>query len=364
MKLLLSLFLILTTPSLAGASSCLSVLYGLDDALTELAELRITLDRSQATRDLRLLRTALLEDFDSKKADILSKLDTDQNPLTQEIFARLLAQKIEEIQNEQQLQTTAQSLEESLQKDQIEKINPPPINGDRALFNRVSPGAFKMVLYNTINSTEYDVDMMIDQPFDLMLTPMTQSIWKTVADLAVQKLPGQYQINPDPSLFKGYNLPVDNVSYENAIEWIKALNDLSIRGEPQLEQLISGHRKGDIYRLPTYAEWNFVARNRGLNARPPLADEAWSEVNAKGKTHPVARKSPLIFDGNAFYDLYGNVQEWVENFVHPKLSTSESERYLMGGSWKFSDWHLTLLAHWHKGFSSNTTGFRLARTVR
>jgi formylglycine-generating enzyme required for sulfatase activity len=103
----------------------------------------------------------------------------------------------------------------------------------------------------------------------------------------------------NPSKFKnGGQYPVDNISWNDAQDFIRSLNEVS----------------GQKWRLPTEAEWEFAARGRGLKQRfsgtssaEYLQDYAWYEVNSDLKTHPVGTRKP---NGLGLYDMSGNVLEW------------------------------------------------------
>src|SRR5690606_36380357 len=136
----------------------------------------------------------------------------------------------------------------------------------------------------------------------------------------------------DPSNFTGALRPVEQVSYEDVQSWISALHLLSKSPEKGIEkelaELIPGHKAGDIYRLPTEAEWEFVVRGRGQyndkyhfgSQESQLGDYAWFYGNSGNQTHPVAQKKPLVIDGKEFYDMHGNVWEWTHDWYGNKLS--------------------------------------------
>ncbi|MGZ6441987.1 MAG: formylglycine-generating enzyme family protein, partial [Pseudobdellovibrionaceae bacterium] len=98
-------------------------------------------------------------------------------------------------------------------------------------------------------------------------------------------------------------------------------------GETALADLIPDHKKGDVYRLPTEAEWEFVVRGRGQynetyhfgNEKSVLGDYAWYNENSEDQSHSVAEKKPLLIEGKEFYDMHGNVWEWVQDWYADSL---------------------------------------------
>lgn len=74
-------------------------------------------------------------------------------------------------------------------------------------------------------------------------------------------------------------------------------------------------KTGKHYRLPTEAEWEYMARGGAAPYAPycfgddkSLLDEyAWYEANSKRKTQQVAQKKPNAW---GLYDVHGNVGEW------------------------------------------------------
>jgi len=91
-------------------------------------------------------------------------------------------------------------------------------------------------------------------------------------------------------------------------------------------------------RLPTEAEWEFVA-STGLEK--PLAATAWFDDFSRAVPHPAGGKAP---DARGIYDLFGNVWEWCEDVYDPAFYQAASaenpvnrgagdKRVLRGGSW-------------------------------
>jgi len=127
----------------------------------------------------------------------------------------------------------------------------------------------------------------ISQGFYLGKFEVTQAQWMAV-------------MGDNPSKFRGDKRPVENVSWNDAKEFIRRLND----------------KEGtDKYRLPTEAEWEYAAR-AGTATKFPFeearaADYVWYWKNAGHETHPVGEKRPNPF---GLYDMHGNVWEWVQDW--------------------------------------------------
>ena len=146
-------------------------------------------------------------------------------------------------------------------------------------------------------------------------TEVTQALWKAV-------------MGKNPSKFKGDNLPVENVSWDDCQEFIKKLNALT----------------GKNFRLPTEAEWEYAARG-GNKSRSykysgsnNIDDVAWYNKNSENRTHPVKTKQSNEL---GIYDMCGNVWEWCQDRygdyssatqTNPKGATTGSNRVNRGGS--------------------------------
>ena len=148
---------------------------------------------------------------------------------------------------------------------------------------------------------------------------VTQALWKTV-------------MGSNPSKFKGDNLPVEKVSWNECQEFISKLNSIT----------------GRKFRLPTEAEWEYAARggkkSRGYrySGSSDVADVAWYDGNSGSKTHPVGMKQANEL---GIYDMSGNVYEWCQDRYGSYVSSSQtnptgavsgSNRVNCGGSW-YSD---------------------------
>ncbi|MDR0982540.1 MAG: SUMF1/EgtB/PvdO family nonheme iron enzyme [Culturomica sp.] len=145
---------------------------------------------------------------------------------------------------------------------------------------------------------------------------VTQAQWRAV-------------MGSNPSYFKGDNLPVEKVSWDDCQEFIRKLNAAT----------------GKNYRLPTEAEWEYAARGGSrsngyeYSGSNTLGDVAWYDSNSGNETHPVGRKKPNEL---GIYDMSGNVWEWCSDWygsyssgsqTNPKGAASGSYRVYRGGSW-------------------------------
>ena len=183
----------------------------------------------------------------------------------------------------------------------------------------------------------------ITQPFYLGTTEVTQAQW-------------QAKMGSNPSFFRGYSesavRPVEKVSW----------ND------------VAGFNAATGLRLPTEAEWEFACRAGTTTARYGNGDIGyWGDVyNQYGGDRPVGSKLPNAY---GFYDMLGNVSEWVQDWYgdyslnsvkDPYGPNSGTERILRGGSWQDvpiecrSACRNTRVTPFTRDW---TIGFRVARTV-
>jgi len=162
---------------------------------------------------------------------------------------------------------------------------------------------------------------------------------------------GQYRavMGDNPSKFTGSdNLPVENVSWLDAIEFCNKLSERE-KGTPFYgidgsEVTVVG---GNGYRLPTEAEWEYACRARSTTLYPlgddagKLSKYAWSDGNSAIKTHQVGQKLPNAW---GLYDMLGNVWEWCGDWydeayyassppADPPGTSKASHRVVRGGGW-------------------------------
>lgn len=161
----------------------------------------------------------------------------------------------------------------------------------------------------------------------------------------------------NPSKFYGSNLPVENVSWYDAIYFCNKLSErcglepvYQVDGNtavskwnyaPHQRHAIMGKIEQDTskngYRLPTKEEWELAARG-GLeggwdceySGSDDINEVAWNSNNSSDKTHKVGKRKP---NAAGLYDMNGNVSEWVWD----RLSGEGDYRYYRGGSFYYDE---------------------------
>lgn len=165
----------------------------------------------------------------------------------------------------------------------------------------------------------------------------------------------------NPSYFKGDNLPIELVSWNDAQEFIQKLNEKE------------GNNK---YRLPSEAEWEYTARAGTTTSFSfgddvsKLGDYAWYTENSGSKTHDVGQKKPNPW---GLYDMHGNVWEWVQDKYQSNYNGAPTDgsvyesggsyRVVRGGSWLYHtrDCRLAFRGYRVPDFRDFNLGFRLLR---
>ena len=164
----------------------------------------------------------------------------------------------------------------------------------------------------------------ITTPFYMGRCEVTQAEYET--------LMGQ-----NPSRFKGAANPVEQISWDDAVEFCKQLTV----------------KEGKTYRLPTEAEWEYACR-AGTTTRYSFGD-AWATLgeyaiyrpNSDQKTHLVGEKKPNAW---GLYGMHGNVGEWCADWkAEDYYATSPTDdpigpargslRTSRGGSWRDASWY-------------------------
>lgn len=192
----------------------------------------------------------------------------------------------------------------------------------------------------------------LTKAFWLGRTEVTQAQWTTL-------------MGDNPSFTKGAQLPVEYVSYNDALEFCRIL---TVR-----ERLKGRLPKGYCYTLPTEAQWEYAcsAIARGVpdissTEAGQLADTAWYNINSGLKLHEVATRTANAL---GLHDKLGNVWEWCLDWKGEYLGGADPEgpvsgelRVIRGGSCnsngnsccKFTRQART------EGYTGRNLGFRIA----
>lgn len=147
---------------------------------------------------------------------------------------------------------------------------------------------------------------------------------------------GKYQVTQEqwkeimgnnPSYFKGESkLPVENVSWNQAIEFCKRLSE----------------KTNKMYRLPSEAEWEYAARAGtttafafgetinteivNYNGNRPYGEVVKGEYRAK----TIAVGSLGVANEFGVYDMHGNVWEWCQDLWHDNYNNAPTD----GSAWE------------------------------
>ena len=167
----------------------------------------------------------------------------------------------------------------------------------------------------------------------------------------------------NPSKFRGNNLPVECVSWEDCQVFVQKLSEMT----------------GLHFRLPTEAEWEYAARG-GVKSRgykyvgsDDVDSVAWYGVNSGQKTHSIAGKKPNEL---GIYDMSGNVWEWCQDWHVPYTAesqenpqgVSEGEKpVIRGGCWHYNPTQCTptyRYSYYNRIGSGSSTGFRIVLDIK
>jgi hypothetical protein len=198
-----------------------------------------------------------------------------------------------------------------------------PAGNLRALTKDLLSGAYRLIPAGSFlmgspedeegrdeDETQHAVE--ITQPFLLKTTPVTQAEWQAV-------------MGDNPARFQGDDRrPVEMVSWEDAVRFCESLSA----------------QTGDIYTLPTEAQWEYACRAGTTAARYGDLDAvAWYRDNARMNTKPVGQKQPNAW---GLSDMLGNVWEWSLDWSDayvsqpqrdPQGPQSGDDRVVRGGAW-------------------------------
>lgn len=195
----------------------------------------------------------------------------------------------------------------------------------------IAPGSFCM------GSTDYKNGMpvhhvTIGYSFYIGKYEVTQAQWRAV-------------MGTSPAYFKGDDLPVESVSWSDAVEFCKKLSA----------------NTGWEFRLPTEAEWEYAAR-AGTTTKFAFGNKLSTaqanyignysrdgSLRAQGARLMTTPAGSYQANGFGLYDVHGNVTEWCQDWYHGSYvgapvdgsawltGGEQKHRVLRGGAWGSSD---------------------------
>ena len=227
---------------------------------------------------------------------------------------------------------------------------------------RIEPGTFMM------GSPEDELGRRNDEVQHQVT--LTQGYWLGQYEITQAQYKAIMKVNP--SSFIGADLPVDTVSWNDAMEFCKKLTEI--------EKAAGRLPKGYEYTLPTEAQWEYACRagtttalNSGKNLSdkekcPEMDEVGWYYYNSDDKTHPVGQKQPNAW---GLYDMHGNVFEWCLDWKgdYPTSSVTDSTgpstgsyRVFRGGSWISHAYYCRSARrdYYYPGSRAGNFGFRVA----
>ncbi len=201
-------------------------------------------------------------------------------------------------------------------------------------------------------------------------------------------------MDTNPSYFDGDSLPVEQVSWYDAIEYCNALSvaegltpyytiDITAEDanntspEDDVRWSVTCNTASKGYRLPTEAEWEYAARGgnesqvyiySGSNTHGYVA---WYDENSNNTTHTVGTKAANEL---GIHDMSGNVWEWCWDWndtyssavaTNPQGAETGEDRVVRGGSW-YDSGNYCRSAYRSGGVASlggSGLGFRVARSL-
>lgn len=206
--------------------------------------------------------------------------------------------------------------------------------------------------------------------FDIMTTEVSQKTWFEVMGDNPSRFRSKefcqntyFEVN-GTSLCP-YN-PVESVSWERVQEFIRRINETS---------------PGAKYRLPSEAEWEYVARGGSstayVNGNTPaeLKNYAWYNDNSNLHTATISDKAPTTtYSNHKVFDMLGNVWEWTNDWygsypntevTNPTGPASGNEKVIRGCGWSANAPNCRFANREMQDpvTSSSIIGFRLVREI-
>jgi formylglycine-generating enzyme required for sulfatase activity len=209
----------------------------------------------------------------------------------------------------------------------------------------------------------------IKEDFEIAIHTVTQGQWQEVMGNNPSRFSRDGQGKNKVKDFKDEDLkqfPVESVSWDDAQEFIKKLNEKE-KG------------RGYLYRLPSEAEWEYACRGGATSEEEcsyhfyfdkPTNNLSSTQANfngnapfGKGEKGPFLLRTTKVgsYAPNklGLYDMHGNVWQWCEDLYNPRVSY----RVYRGGSWGYDGENCRAAYRlWRTPtFRSGNIGFRLAR---
>jgi formylglycine-generating enzyme required for sulfatase activity len=213
------------------------------------------------------------------------------------------------------------------------------------LFVDIPAGTLNMRDDRTKEIWSVDIDS-----FELCKFPITQELYTAITD-------------KNPSTFKGDNLPVETVSWIDAVNFCNELSESLGRDKCYVIDLatekVTLYAKANGFRLPTEAEWQYACQAATKDIRHGELNEiAWFKENSNNRTHEVGLKKANEW---GLYDMLGNVWEWCSDIYDETVYGSY--RVFRGGGW--CDQERSVMATTRRrshpfSFKIDDLGFRIA----
>jgi formylglycine-generating enzyme required for sulfatase activity/TolB-like protein len=218
----------------------------------------------------------------------------------------------------------------------------------------ITPGSSPMLL---VDGGIYRMGSLYSDPERPVHTVMIDSFYMGISEVTQREWMEIMEQNP--SYFKGEYLPVESVSWYDAVDYCnkRSLKEGLTPAYQETGDTIICDFTASGYRLPTEAEWEYAVR--GGNKAPPslvyadvqdVNDIGWFTMNSGMKSQPVRTKRP---NGLGLYDMSGNISEWCWDWYegykdeiqeNPIGPSSGSLRVIRGGDWTSGETQLRATA--------------------
>ncbi|MFF8657190.1 formylglycine-generating enzyme family protein [Streptomyces huasconensis] len=210
----------------------------------------------------------------------------------------------------------------------------------------VPPG--RVTLSDRRTRRSWTVDLA---PYLLAAHPVTQGLYERVTGLR-------------PSAARGERLPVEGVSWWDAVRFCNALSERAGLAPAYRigadDESVAWDASADGYRLPTEAEWEHACRAGTTGPHyGPLDDIAWYRGNSGERVHDVGSRQANPW---GLYDMLGNVWDWCWDVYDAEVYGGY--RVLRGGGWFDEHWSCRASARRrsHPSYRVDDVGFRVARS--